>query len=366
MRRRGKSIPPRGGPPVHRLHVKMTAEDGDLLKLYDPLLVPFLRDRRVVVTGAARGVGRILCLLLALHGAHVAAGDIVLPERTREECKDIAKAAIRTGLAPDRPQQIFLALQFDASVPGSSKSLVEAAHREMDGLDRLILNHTLPEYSSMLSSATDLVGRARKHVETNFMGYVEAAVAALPLIRKSAEERTSRRTGLPSSSFGRLFSWLAWNPLSPWTANHEDLVARSSITAISSLSALVPFEHTHGYAASKAAISSWFGCLALELETAKVPVSVSVVTFAAVRTQVLVDALVKTGNTKALAQAADPDEAAMAVIRATCAGVADSIFPSTVGVIRTLYAVAPRFARWLIGLFNNTASEPKAIEGSKQ
>jgi NAD(P)-dependent dehydrogenase (short-subunit alcohol dehydrogenase family) len=354
----------------HKKIIQMAAPSPyELLTQFDASLLPFLRGRRkgrrVVVTGSQRGVGRLLCLLLALHGAHVAAGDVVIPESTRIECTEIAQLVESRGWDKGREKQTFVAIQFDAGKPGSPRSLIEAAEKQLggQGLDHLILCHTLPEYSGMLDPTTDLLGRLKAHLEVNTLGYVECAVAALPFLRKNAEKRLSasqpQRTLLQ-----RLLAPFTFSPFSPNNSSFPYLVSKSGITAISSLSARIPFPMTHGYAASKAAIESWFGCLALELNEAKVPVSVSIVTFAAVKTQVLIDALTKTGNVKALTQAADPTEAAMAVIKASCLGKEDTVFPANVGVVRMLYAVAPGLARWIISLFDG-GSGTKAIEGKK-
>lgn len=352
-----------------------TSTPPELIPLFDPALSAILSGKRVVVTGATRGVGRLICLLLALHGASVASGDIVVPENTRVECEQVVELKKRKGLGgkeDEGEEQKMVAIRFDAGLSGSSRALIEEAEAKLGskGLDHLILCHTLPEYSSMLDPDTDLLGRARKHAEVNYLGYVEAAVAALPFLRRNAEERLKevKEKGDKRTVLQRLLGLFS-SELSPNSANYQHLLAKSGITVISSLSSRVPFPFTHGYAASKAAIESWFACLALELGLAGLPVSISCVTFAAVRTQVLVDALVKTQNYKALSQAADPVDAALCVIRSGVLGKEDTVFPGNVGVIRTLYAVLPGVARWLISLFDGdgpSGPEKKMVEGKKE
>ncbi|KAI9026982.1 hypothetical protein DFJ74DRAFT_531597 [Hyaloraphidium curvatum] len=322
----------------------------DISKHFKGEFVLPLAGKRAVVTGANRGVGRIAALLLALHGVHVALADIAPPDETRRECEEIVRRAKETGIGVAGGPRLFASVPFDAGQAGSSRAMIEEAERQLggNGLDHLFLVHTLPEYSAMLDPQTDLLGRARKHAEVNYLGYVEAATAALPFLRKNADVRVEETLKPRPTLFGRIRGYLARGPLSPYHPGFYDLIARSGITVVSSLSARIPFEFTHGYAASKAAIESWFGCLGLELSAAGVPVSVSVVTFAAVRTQVLVDALTRTGQRRALEMAADPTEAALAMIRAGITGVADAPFPSSTGFVRILYAVAPAFTRWMI------------------
>ena len=46
-----------------------------------------LADKKVLVTGAASGIGRAIALELAAQGAHVAGADIQRPERTVQEIR---------------------------------------------------------------------------------------------------------------------------------------------------------------------------------------------------------------------------------------------------------------------------------------
>jgi short-subunit dehydrogenase len=125
------------------------------------------------------------------------------------------------------------------------------------------------------------------------------------------------------------------------------------VVAISSLAAEVPMLDTHAYAASKAAIASWFGCLRIELRRDAAlagRVAACLVVFSAVKTATLVAALGGEGgpNKKVLALAARPVDAAFATVEAAVARAPVTHFPRSVGVLPRLYALWPWLARKLI------------------
>jgi 3-oxoacyl-[acyl-carrier protein] reductase len=85
-----------------------------------------LRDRVVVVTGAARGIGAEYCRAFARHGAAVVAGDV-------RDCR--ATVASLEG-AGDRA----LAVQLDVGDAASSRRMAEAALSAFGRIDVLINN----------------------------------------------------------------------------------------------------------------------------------------------------------------------------------------------------------------------------------
>ncbi|MGP9539065.1 SDR family NAD(P)-dependent oxidoreductase [Brachybacterium sp. AOP43-C2-M15] len=81
-----------------------------------------LRDRVVVVTGAARGIGAVLAQRFADEGARVTALDLAFPERS-----PAAATTIRQGLC-------------DVTDPDSVQSAVEAVVQEHGTIDVLVNN----------------------------------------------------------------------------------------------------------------------------------------------------------------------------------------------------------------------------------
>lgn len=87
-----------------------------------------LNQMKIVVTGAAQGMGRHFALRLAEHGAQVAAGDV------REDALE-ALASESTGL----PGKIF-ARKLDVTSEDNSQAFIEWAHETMGGLTGLVNN----------------------------------------------------------------------------------------------------------------------------------------------------------------------------------------------------------------------------------
>jgi NAD(P)-dependent dehydrogenase (short-subunit alcohol dehydrogenase family) len=87
-----------------------------------------LEGRRIIVTGAARGIGRSIADCLADAGAHVVVADILAAqgERAAEEIRD------RGGRAS--------AIPVDIADPASARAMVSEALATMGGLDGLVNN----------------------------------------------------------------------------------------------------------------------------------------------------------------------------------------------------------------------------------
>jgi NAD(P)-dependent dehydrogenase (short-subunit alcohol dehydrogenase family) len=294
-----------------------------------PALRAALAGRRMLVTGAALadGVGRVLARILALHGASVALADVLPLEEVAAECRALG--------AP-----LVAACAFDAAKEGDSARMVGEACAALGGpLDAIFLNHNAGCFAPMLEQP-NLLGTARRLMAINFFSYAEIADAALPHLAAAARAR-----GAPSS-----------------------------IVAVSSLAAELPMLDTHAYAASKAAISNWFGCLRIELRRdaalARL-VSVGIVYFSAVRTATLVRAMGGTDgpNQRVLALAAAPQDAAFAVVEACVSRRPVTHFPASIALLPWLYAVWPWLARRLVNTVTvkhvpATPAAPKVVVDS--
>ena len=285
-----------------------------------------LAHRRVLVTGAALadGVGRALAHILALHGAAVALADVLPLDDVAAECRALGATCVAT-------------CAFDAAAAGDSARMVGAACAALGGpIDAVFLNHNAGCFAPMLQQP-DLVATARRLMAINFFSYAEIADAALPHLAAAARAR-----GAPSS-----------------------------VMAISSLAAELPMLDTHAYAASKAAISNWFGCLRIELRrdaTLAKLVSVGIVYFSAVKTATLIRAMggAHGPNQKVLALAAEPVDAAYAVVEACVARRPVTHFPASIGVLPRLYALWPWAARQLVNsvvVKHAAAPAPAAVDG---
>jgi len=275
-----------------------------------------LAGRRVLVTGAALdGVGRVLAHIHALHGAEVALADVLPLEAVAAECAALGAARV-------------VSCRFDAAVEGDSARMVREACAGLTGggLDAVYLNHNVGVFCPMLEQP-ELVRTARRLMAINFFAYAEIADAAMPFLLAAA---AAAAAGADAGA-----------------------APPSAIVAISSLAAVVPMLDTHAYAASKAAIASWFSALRIELrrDAARARLlSVHIMNFSAVRTATLVRALGGEGgpNKHVLALAADPVDAAFATIEACRLRRPVSYFPASVGILPTIYAIWPWLARRIV------------------
>lgn len=127
-----------------------------------------LRGRRVLVTGASRGIGRALALGLAEAGAAVA-----LAARSRADLEQAAAGIIATGAAA-------VALEMDvSSVEGCRAGVAEAA-RVLGGLDVLVNNAGIEQVRPSLEVDEALWDRI---LDTNLKGAFFCAQAAARAMR---------------------------------------------------------------------------------------------------------------------------------------------------------------------------------------
>lgn len=125
-----------------------------------------LADRKVLVTGAASGIGRAIALELAAQGGHVAAADIELPEQTVRQIRDGGGTAV--------------AIAADVSQPAQVKAMVEACITQLGGLDGLVNNAGI--YSTLVPRPFEQIDLEewRKLFEVNVFGVMSCCQAVVP------------------------------------------------------------------------------------------------------------------------------------------------------------------------------------------
>ncbi len=130
-----------------------------------------LKGMRALVTGASQGIGRALVESALKRGMRVLAAS-----RSFDLLRELAeKPASRGALA---------IVQADVTSPADRQKLLEAAERELGGLDVLINNAGIGATGHFADSSPDVL---RQIFETNFFGPAELTRAFLPMLARGAK-----------------------------------------------------------------------------------------------------------------------------------------------------------------------------------
>jgi NAD(P)-dependent dehydrogenase (short-subunit alcohol dehydrogenase family) len=168
-----------------------------------------VRDRSIVVTGAASGIGAALARRFARAGSRVALLDV-----DAEGARGIA-AAIRSGGGTAQ------AWRCDVASGEDCRAVIAAVEREFGGVDVLVNNAGITHIGLFRDTEVSVL---RRVMEVNFFGAVQCTKAALPSL----------------------------------------LARRGRIAVLSSVAGLAPLATRSGYAASKHALHGFFGSLRAE------------------------------------------------------------------------------------------------------
>ena len=226
--------------------------------------------RTVVVTGAAGGLGRSLCLRFGIAGARVAALD--------RDPQGLVALAADMGT---RGHEVFTQL-CDVTDAAACAESMRAVHASLGRVDVLINNAGLAHRSAFSETRIDVI---RRVMDVNFFGAVNCTHAALADLRAS----------------------------------------RGMVIAISSVAGFSPLIGRTGYAASKHALHGFFDSLRTEVQDDGVGVLLVCPSFIA--TGIDQAALGGDGGPAARARARkttgqqmSPDEAAQAIFAAASRG----------------------------------------------
>jgi NAD(P)-dependent dehydrogenase (short-subunit alcohol dehydrogenase family) len=165
-----------------------------------------LAGRRILVTGAASGMGRDIAALFSLEGASIA-----LLDRNAEGVKKVAEALSANGHA------------CDVSNRSEVTRVVTAAADELGGLDGIVSAAGILDITPFEDLDPDSWDRM---IAVNLTGPFNVIKAALPFLRQAE---------------------------------------RATIVTIASVSGLMPMAGTTGYSASKAGVAMFTKCLGLDL-----------------------------------------------------------------------------------------------------
>ena len=136
---------------------------------------PPLLDRRILVTGAASGIGRAIALELALQGAQVAAADVQAAQATVEAIRAAGGQAVAIAADVSRPDQVT--------------AMVDSTLRSLGGLDGLVNNAGM--YSSLVPRPFEEIDLEewRRLFEVNVFGVMSCCQAVVPHMKRNGGGR---------------------------------------------------------------------------------------------------------------------------------------------------------------------------------
>ncbi|XP_052056664.1 11-beta-hydroxysteroid dehydrogenase 1 [Apodemus sylvaticus] len=218
-----------------------------------------LQGKKVIVTGASKGIGREMAYHLSKMGAHV-----VLTARSEESLQKVVSRCLELGAASAH----YIAGSMEDMT--FAEQFVVKAGKLMGGLDMLILNHIT---STSMSLFHEDVHSVRRVMEVNFLSYVVLSTAALPMLKQS----------------------------------------NGSIAVVSSLAGKMTQPLIASYSASKFALDGFFSTIRKEHLVTKVNVSITLCILGLIDTETALRAT--SGILRA--QASPKDECALEIIKGT-------------------------------------------------
>ncbi len=159
-----------------------------------------LKDRAVIVTGGAQGLGEAICLRLAKEGAYVVVADLN-PEGAQ---KTAANVVAQTG-------RRAISLQVDVTDEGQVKEMINATVQEFGRLDILVSNAGILAAQPIDEFSAE---KWRLVIEVNLVGYFLCAKHAARVMKeqgsgtiiqinsKSGKKGSYKNSAYAASKFG--------------------------------------------------------------------------------------------------------------------------------------------------------------------
>ncbi|NP_001166328.1 11-beta-hydroxysteroid dehydrogenase 1 [Cavia porcellus] len=218
-----------------------------------------LQGKKVIVTGASKGIGREIAYHLAKMGAHV-----VVTARSKEALQKVVARCLELGAASAH----YIAGSMEDMT--FAEEFAAEAGNLMGGLDMLILNHVLYNRLTFFHGEIDNV---RKSMEVNFHSFVVLSVAAMPMLMQS----------------------------------------QGSIAVVSSVAGKITYPLIAPYSASKFALDGFFSTLRSEFLVNKVNVSITLCILGLIDTETAI----KATSGIYLGPASPKEECALEIIKGT-------------------------------------------------
>lgn len=125
-----------------------------------------LQGKRAIVTGASRGIGAAIAIVLAERGADVA----ITYERSADKAQEVARTIESLG-------RKAIAIQADSADPAAIRRSVDEAAQALGGLDILVNNAAIARYGAVADIAVEDIDAL---LGVNIRGPILAAQAAIP------------------------------------------------------------------------------------------------------------------------------------------------------------------------------------------
>ncbi|XP_008144234.2 11-beta-hydroxysteroid dehydrogenase 1 isoform X1 [Eptesicus fuscus] len=216
-----------------------------------------LQGKKVIVTGASKGIGKEMAYHLAKMGAHV-----MVTARSEEALKKIVADCLEHGAASAH----YIAGTMEDMT--FAEHFVARAGKILGGLDMLILNHITSTNMQPFAGDIHLV---RRSMEVNYISYVVLSMAALPMLKQS----------------------------------------NGSIVVVSSMAGKMASPLVAPYSASKFALDGFFSSIRKEYSVTKVNVSITLCILGLINT----DAAMKAVSGILSMDASPKEECALEIIK---------------------------------------------------
>lgn len=134
-----------------------------------------LQDKKVIITGASRGIGRVIAQYFAQEGA-----SLVISSRDEK-----ALQAVKTEIEKENTAARVYLKAADMSRKDDIRSLVDFTVEQLGSVDVLVNNAGLPMFGCAIDDPDDFVeDRFNQIIDTNFKGYWYAARYIMPYMRE--------------------------------------------------------------------------------------------------------------------------------------------------------------------------------------
>jgi NAD(P)-dependent dehydrogenase (short-subunit alcohol dehydrogenase family) len=178
-----------------------------------------LADKRALVTGGSRGIGKAIALVLAGEGARVAIA--------ARDAERLAAAAADIETATGRP---VVTARFEAGDDQSVQDMVAAVAQELGGLDILVNNAAQPGGTAPPNLAAVTSADFATDMNVKVMGYLRCAQQAAPLMAANGWGRIVNIGGLTAYTTVSMLSSMRVIAAASLTKNLADQLGSSGIT----------------------------------------------------------------------------------------------------------------------------------------